>query len=265
MKPSTPTVEQLKTRLEDFRVRASAVSPPSSLGNYYVNGINETGDENDENDDDVETMDLETAERELRKTMRKVAVLQSKMTARKKKKKKKKKKKGDGDLLMSPVVKTLLNAEGGERRVPLRVSDEIEDPRVVVGANNWRNAATNTNTNNLKEEGNTVGGKVGKDLIDEFLFYARERRQNAAVDERVTSAVEFARSKIFLEVMNYTSGGEGVRFLPGDADEVSVAICERFAALATRNAKLSKLTSEARETIERLSLELNSFRDNVSY
>jgi hypothetical protein len=43
---------------------------------------------------------------------------------------------------------------------------------------------------------------------------------------------------------------------------VSVAICQKFAELAVRNQRLVRSASEAREIIDRLSAELNSFRDS---
>ena len=45
-------------------------------------------------------------------------------------------------------------------------------------------------------------------------------------------------------------------------DVVSVAICQKFAELAVRNQRLVRSASEAREIIDRLSAELNSFRDS---
>jgi hypothetical protein len=94
--------------------------------------------------------------------------------------------------------------------------------------------------------------------IDNFLHYVKETRQRKDAEFAIASAVESARSKIFMEVTNFLNE----EMLPEDADVVSVTICQKFAELAIRNQRLVRSASEAREIIDKLSAELNSFRDS---
>ena len=108
------------------------------------------------------------------------------------------------------------------------------------------------------EEANMNGSTSSSKDIDNFLYYMKETRQRKDAEFAVASAVESARSKIFMEVTNFLNE----EMLPEDADVVSVAICEKLAELAMQNQQLMRSSGEAREIIDRLSAELNSFRDS---
>ena len=142
---------------------------------------------------------------------------------------------------------------GKPRRIPIGVVETDErgakkkDPR-------RRPPEQNTNHN----RGDDRNTSSSKDNLDNFLRYVKETRQRKDAEFAVASAVESARSKIFMEVTNFLNE----EMLPEDADVVSVAICQKFAELAVRNQRLVRSASEAREIIDRLSAELNSFRDS---
>jgi len=154
----------------------------------------------------------------------------------------------------SPRISANLNL-GKPRRIPIGVVETAEggakkkDPR--------RRPPQQNNTNhNRGDDRNTSSSS--KDNLDNFLRYVKETRQRKDAEFAVASAVESARSKIFMEVTNFLNE----EMLPEDADVVSVAICQKFAELAVRNQRLVRSASEAREIIDRLSAELNSFRDS---
>ena len=154
----------------------------------------------------------------------------------------------------SPRISANLNL-GKPRRIPIGVVETNEnakkkDPRRRPPQQNT------TNHNNRGDDRNTTSSS--KDNLDNFLRYVKETRQRKDAEFAVASAVESARSKIFMEVTNFLNE----EMLPEDADVVSVAICQKFAELAVRNQRLVKSASEAREIIDRLSAELNSFRDS---
>lgn len=154
----------------------------------------------------------------------------------------------------SPRISANLNL-GKPRRIPIGVVETNEsakkkDPRRRPPQQNT------TNHNNHGDDRNTTSSS--KDNLDNFLRYVKETRQRKDAEFAVASAVESARSKIFMEVTNFLNE----EMLPEDADVVSVAICQKFAELAVRNQRLVKSASEAREIIDRLSAELNSFRDS---
>ena len=154
----------------------------------------------------------------------------------------------------SPSISANLNL-GKPRRIPIGVVETNEnakkkDPRRRPPQQNT------TNHNNRGDDRNTTSSS--KDNLDNFLRYVKETRQRKDAEFAVASAVESARSKIFMEVTNFLNE----EMLPEDADVVSVAICQKFAELAVRNQRLVKSASEAREIIDRLSAELNSFRDS---
>lgn len=152
----------------------------------------------------------------------------------------------------SPRISANLNL-GKPRRIPIGVVETDErgakkkDPR-------RRPPEQNTNHN----RGDDRNTSSSKDNLDNFLRYVKETRQRKDAEFAVASAVESARSKIFMEVTNFLNE----EMLPEDADVVSVAICQKFAELAVRNQRLVRSASEAREIIDRLSAELNSFRDS---
>ena len=154
----------------------------------------------------------------------------------------------------SPRISANLNL-GKPSRIPIGVVETNEnakkkDPRRRPPQQNT------TNHNNRGDDRNTTSSS--KDNLDNFLRYVKETRQRKDAEFAVASAVESARSKIFMEVTNFLNE----EMLPEDADVVSVAICQKFAELAVRNQRLVKSASEAREIIDRLSAELNSFRDS---
>ena len=154
----------------------------------------------------------------------------------------------------SPRISANLNL-GKPRRIPIGVVETNEnakkkDPRRRPPQQNT------TNHNNRGDDRNTTSSS--KDNLHNFLRYVKETRQRKDAEFAVASAVESARSKIFMEVTNFLNE----EMLPEDADVVSVAICQKFAELAVRNQRLVKSASEAREIIDRLSAELNSFRDS---
>ena len=144
---------------------------------------------------------------------------------------------------------------GKPRRIPIGVVETAEggakkkDPR-------RRPPQQNTTNHNRGDDRNTTSSS--KDNLGNFLRYQKETRQRKDAEFAVASAVESARSKIFMEVTNFLNE----ELLPEDADVVSVAICQKFAELAVRNQRLVRSASEAREIIDRLSAELNSFRDS---
>lgn len=154
----------------------------------------------------------------------------------------------------SPRISANLNL-GKPRRIPIGVVETAEggakkkDPR-------RRPPQQNTTNHNRGDDRNTTSSS--KDNLGNFLRYQKETRQRKDAEFAVASAVESARSKIFMEVTNFLNE----EMLPEDADVVSVAICQKFAELAVRNQRLVRSASEAREIIDRLSAELNSFRDS---
>ncbi|CAL6416729.1 unnamed protein product [Bathycoccus prasinos] len=140
----------------------------------------------------------------------------------------------------SPRISANLNL-GKPRRIPIGVVETAKE---------------NTTNHNRGDDRNTTSSS--KDNLGNFLRYQKETRQRKDAEFAVASAVESARSKIFMEVTNFLNE----ELLPEDADVVSVAICQKFAELAVRNQRLVRSASEAREIIDRLSAELNSFRDS---
>ena len=172
---------------------------------------------------------------------------------------------------MSPVHKsTREGREGREReRGKEQRSPNLGKPMripVEVGKKNGAEKDSRRRRNEFQpipikpsiEEANMNGSTSSSKDIDNFLYYMKETRQRKDAEFAVASAVESARSKIFMEVTNFLNE----EMLPEDADVVSVAICEKLAELAMQNQQLMRSSGEAREIIDRLSAELNSFRDS---
>ena len=172
---------------------------------------------------------------------------------------------------MSPVHKsTREGREGREReRGKEQRSPNLGKPMripVEVGKKNGAEKDSRRRRNEFQpipikpsiEEANRNGSTSSSKDIDNFLYYMKETRQRKDAEFAVASAVESARSKIFMEVTNFLNE----EMLPEDADVVSVAICEKLAELAMQNQQLMRSSGEAREIIDRLSAELNSFRDS---
>ena len=146
---------------------------------------------------------------------------------------------------------------GKARRIPVEVEKRngAKDPRRRVE----REFQTSFQTTEADEERKYTNSSTSSSQdIDNFLHYVKETRQRKDAEFAIASAVESARSKIFMEVTNFLNE----EMLPEDADVVSVTICQKFAELAIRNQRLVRSASEAREIIDKLSAELNSFRDS---
>jgi len=146
---------------------------------------------------------------------------------------------------------------GKARRIPVEVEKRngAKDPRRRVE----REFQTSFQTTEADEERKYTNSSTSSSQdIDNFLHYVKETRQRKDAEFAIASAVESARSKIFMEVTNFLNE----EMLPEDADVVSVTICQKFAELAIRNQRLVRSASEAREVIDKLSAELNSFRDS---
>ena len=168
---------------------------------------------------------------------------------------------------MSPVHKSA--REGRERErgkeqrspnlgKPMRIPVEVEKNGAEKDSRRRRNEFQPIPIKPSIEEANMNGSTSSSKDIDNFLYYMKETRQRKDAEFAVASAVESARSKIFMEVTNFLNE----EMLPEDADVVSVAICEKLAELAMQNQQLMRSSGEAREIIDRLSAELNSFRDS---
>ena len=146
---------------------------------------------------------------------------------------------------------------GKARRIPVEVErrNGAKDPRRRAE----REFQTSFQTTEADEERKYTNSSTSSSQdIDNFLHYVKETRQRKDAEFAIASAVESARSKIFMEVTNFLNE----EMLPEDADVVSVTICQKFAELAIRNQRLVRSASEAREIIDKLSAELNSFRDS---
>ena len=137
--------------------------------------------------------------------------------------------------------------------VSVKVKNGTRDPR------RGRRRELDAALNRVEKIGVVEDVLLKSRTLDDFMFYSKEIQANKVRDEQIRNAVEVARSKIFLEVTNFLRTNNR---LPEDADVISVAICEKFAELGVRNANLVKSAHDAREIIERLSAELNSFRDS---
>jgi hypothetical protein len=146
---------------------------------------------------------------------------------------------------------------GKARRIPVEVEKRngAKDPRRRAE----REFQTSFQTTEADEERKYTNSSTSSSQdIDNFLHHVKETRQRKDAEFAIASAVESARSKIFMEVTNFLNE----EMLPEDADVVSVTICQKFAELAIRNQRLVRSASEAREIIDKLSAELNSFRDS---
>ena len=146
---------------------------------------------------------------------------------------------------------------GKARRIPVEVEKRngAKDPRRRAE----REFQTSFQTTEADEERRYTNSSTSSSQdIDNFLHHVKETRQRKDAEFAIASAVESARSKIFMEVTNFLNE----EMLPEDADVVSVTICQKFAELAIRNQRLVRSASEAREIIDKLSAELNSFRDS---
>jgi len=155
-----------------------------------------------------------------------------------------------------PRQKTSPNL-GKARRIPVEVEKRngAKDPRRRAE----REFQTSFQTTEADEERKYTNSSTSSSQdIDNFLHHVKETRQRKDAEFAIASAVESARSKIFMEVTNFLNE----EMLPEDADVVSVTICQKFAELAIRNQRLVRSASEAREIIDKLSAELNSFRDS---
>ena len=171
---------------------------------------------------------------------------------------------------MSPVHKSTREGREGRERErgkeqrspnlgkPMRIPVEVEKNGAEKDSRRRRNEFQPIPTKPSIEEANMNGSTSSSKDIDNFLYYMKETRQRKDAEFAVASAVESARSKIFMEVTNFLNE----EMLPEDADVVSVAICEKLAELAMQNQQLMRSSGEAREIIDRLSAELNSFRDS---
>ena len=137
--------------------------------------------------------------------------------------------------------------------VSVKVKNGTRDPR------RGRRRELDAALNHVEKIGVVEDVLLKSRTLDDFMFYSKEIQANKVRDEQIRNAVEVARSKIFLEVTNFLRTNNR---LPEDADVISVAICEKFAQVGVRNANLVKSAHDAREIIERLSAELNSFRDS---
>ena len=171
---------------------------------------------------------------------------------------------------MSPVHKSTREGREGRERErgkeqrspnlgkPMRLPVEVEKNGAEKDSRRRRNEFQPIPIKPSIEEANMNGSTSSSKDIDNFLYYMKETRQRKDAEFAVASAVESARSKIFMEVTNFLNE----EMLPEDADVVSVAICEKLAELAMQNQQLMRSSGEAREIIDRLSAELNSFRDS---
>jgi len=171
---------------------------------------------------------------------------------------------------MSPVHKSTREGREGRERErgkeqrspnlgkPMRIPVEVEKNGAEKDSRRRRNEFQPIPIKPSIEEANMNGSTSSSKDIDNFLYYMKETRQRKDAEFAVASAVESARSKIFMEVTNFLNE----EMLPEDADVVSVAICEKLAELAMQNQQLMRSSGEAREIIDRLSAELNSFRDS---